>query len=291
MALSSVMRTALTGVSAAVSAVSVVANNLANANTTGFKQSRVEFSTQTPSTYGLGAAPSSGSGGSNPTQIGLGVRVAAINHDSGQGTIALNALPSNLALEGDGFFIIQGSNNERLYTRDGTFEFNAAGELITSTGHRVLGYGADEDFEIQTGELTPIRVRLGTQTESQDGSAATLTSFSVGEDGTVLGHFTDGVSRPLGRVRIARFTNSSGLIHHGDNLYSPRPNSGRPIESDAGEGGTAEIVGGATELSNTDIGGNLIDLTEASTLFRASLAVISTSDQLLDELLQLRRGN
>ena len=289
MGLSSVMQTALTGISAAKSSVGVIANNLANANTPGFKQSRVALATQTPMTNALGAAPSATSGGTNPAQTGPGVSLAAIQTDFTQGTIKLSNRPTDLALEGQGMFVVQGDNNEKLYTRDGNFGRSANGELVTNTGYSVLGHGVDDNFNIQSGGLTAIRIPAGMQARSDDGSAATLVSFSVAENGLIKGRFTDGEARDLGQIQVARFANPSGLVNRGNNLYSAGPNSGTPVHSNASEGGSAKIVAGATELSNTDIGENLIGLTESSTQIRASTAVLGAAEELFDELLQLGR--
>jgi flagellar hook protein FlgE len=124
----------------------------------------------------------------------------------------------------------------------------------------------------------------------QDGSApGTLTSFIIGEDGKINGVFSNGVTRTLGQIRLARFANPAGLEQRGENLFASGVNSGLPIEGDPGRGGVGKIVSGAVELSNTDIGANLIDLILASTHYRGNTRVITAAQQLLDELLNLRR--
>ena len=124
----------------------------------------------------------------------------------------------------------------------------------------------------------------------QDGSSAgTLTSFIIGEDGTIRGVFSNGVSRDLGQVRMARFTNPVGLEQVGNNNFSQGVNSGLPIEGNPGENGIGSLVAGAVELSNTDIGKNLIDLITATTQYRGNARVITAVQQLLDELLNLSR--
>ena len=124
----------------------------------------------------------------------------------------------------------------------------------------------------------------------QDGSAAgTLTNFIIAEDGLIHGVFSNGVTRDLGQIRLARFANPSGLEQLGENLFATGVNSGLPIEGNPNANGIGAIKAGAIELSNTDIGKNLIDLILASTQYRANTRVITTSQQLLDELLNLRR--
>lgn len=289
MSLGSVMQVALSGMSAAETLVSVAANNLANIATSGFKQSRASFVTQSPQTYSLGSAPSASDGGSNPMQIGRGVMVGTTTVDFSQGTLANESQPLSLALEGDGFFILQGSSGERLYTRSGQFGLNANGEIVTSDGARVLGYGVDSDYQIQTDSLTTLRIPQQAQAQSTSGATAMLTSFSVGTDGVIHGRFSDGVSRTLGQLRVARFTNSSGLAQIGNNTYAEASNSGLAIDSTPGQGGAAEISAGMVELSNTDIAQNLIDMLNASNMFRLNAAVVDVSSQLLDDLYGLHR--
>ena len=124
----------------------------------------------------------------------------------------------------------------------------------------------------------------------QDGfPTGTLTTFAIGEDGIVRGSFTNGVTRDLGQIRLARFTNPTGLQQRGLNQYAAGSNSGLPVEGNPGADGMGTILSGALELSNTDVGQNLVDLVLASTMYRGNTRVITTAQQLLDELLNLRR--
>jgi flagellar hook protein FlgE len=124
----------------------------------------------------------------------------------------------------------------------------------------------------------------------QDGSPpGTLTSFLIGEDGIIKGVFTSGVTRDLGLIRLARFANPAGLVQRGDNMFGQGLNSGLPIEGNPDSFGLGSLIGGAVELSNTDVGRNLIDLVLATTQYRSNARVISTAQTMLDELLNLRR--
>lgn len=167
MGLASALTTALTGMTAAETQVDVVGNNLANSQTVGFKASNSVFATQFLQTQSLGSSPTTGSGGTNPRQVGLGTRVAEITPDFTQGTIEVSANASDLAIQGDGFFIVEGSQGERLYTRNGIFKTNQNNELVTVTGQRVLGYGIDENFQIQTTTLVPLEIPLGSAAVAQ----------------------------------------------------------------------------------------------------------------------------
>lgn len=163
MGLTSALTTALTGLSAAETQIDVIGNNLANSQTVGFKSSDVVFGTQFLQTLALGAGPTPNNGGTNPRQIGLGVQVAEIAANHNQGTIEISSSSSDLAIQGDGFFIVEGAEGERLYTRNGIFKLNSDAELVNATGQRLLGYGIDEQFRLQESQLTPLSVPLGTE--------------------------------------------------------------------------------------------------------------------------------
>ena len=125
---------------------------------------------------------------------------------------------------------------------------------------------------------------------SQDGSApGVLNSFNISATGLISGVFSNGISQDLGQIRLARFTNPAGLEQVGQNMYTTGVNSGLPITGDPGEAGNGTIVAGSLELSNTDIGGSLINLITTSTMYQANTRVITTATQLFDDLLQLGR--
>ena len=146
-------------------------------------------------------------------------------------------------------------------------------------------------FNLDFSALSGLAATKATMAVSrQDGSApGTLTSFIIGEDGRIRGVFSNGISRDLGQIRLARFANPTGLEQKGQNMYATGVNSGLPIEGNPGAQGTGAIVAGAVELSNTDMGGNLIQLILASTMYRSNTRVITTAQQMFDELLNLRR--
>lgn len=167
MGLTSALSTALTGMNGAETTIDVVGNNLANSNTVGFKSSSVSFATQFLQTLSLGGAPTSDSGGTNPMQVGLGTTVAQITPDFSQGTVSNSSNPYDMAIQGDGFFIVQGGAGEVLYTRNGEFKLNSENELTTTTGNRVLGYGVDDNFQIQKTTLEPLSIPLGSAAVAQ----------------------------------------------------------------------------------------------------------------------------
>jgi flagellar hook protein FlgE len=167
MGLASSLSTALTGMSAAETQIDVLGNNLANSQTVGFKASDVVFANQFLQTLSLGASPTADNGGTNPRQTGLGVQIAAITPKFSQGTIQISSSPSDLAIQGDGFFIVEGSSNEQLYTRNGIFKLNSENELVATNGNRLLGYGIDDQFNIQTTQLQSLKIPLGSEAVAQ----------------------------------------------------------------------------------------------------------------------------
>jgi len=220
----------------------------------------------------------------------MGVMVAGMSTDLSQGSIAIDGGSTSLAIEGKGLFILVGPRGQLSYTRDGTFHLNADRELVTAEGYRVLGFAADDDFQIQTGRLSPLRISLGRIVATPSGRTATLTGFRISGDGRIQGSFSDGRLRDLGRIRLAQFANPSGLEKQAGNRHAIGPNSGLPVESDPQDGGAGQLVPGGTELSNTDIAESLVDLQVASNLFRANLQVADTAVHLLDELTHLGRA-
>ncbi len=187
MGLVSALSTSLTGLNAAEAQIDTIGNNLANAQTVGFKASRTVFSTQLLQTMSLGSSPTADTGGTNPRQVGLGVQISEITPDFGQGTIQISNSASDLAIQGDGFFQVGGPSGERLFTRNGIFKLNSEMQFVNSTGQRLLGYGVDELFRIQQTTLEPLTAPIGSESVAKATEEVTLegTLTPEGEVGTV----------------------------------------------------------------------------------------------------------
>jgi flagellar hook protein FlgE len=165
MALTSALYTGLSGLDVNQTRLSVVGNNIANVNTVAFKSSRVLFKPQFYVTDSAGTAPSSGNGGTNPSQHGLGADVGSIEKDFTPGSLEPTGKPTDMAIDGDGFFIVQGSQQQ--FTRDGSFVLNEAHQLVTTGGQYVQGFGADKNGNIIPGQLQDITVPLGSLTNAK----------------------------------------------------------------------------------------------------------------------------
>jgi flagellar hook protein FlgE len=157
------MFTALSGLTANARNLDVIGNNISNVNTTAYKTNRMLFSTQFSRNLSIGTQPSTESGGSNPGQVGLGVRIAGTQRDFSSGSISATGDARDLALEGNGFFIVNNAGND-MYTRAGSFRLNAENDLTSIEGFRVRGYAVDSDFNINRGTLVDLNIPVGTLT-------------------------------------------------------------------------------------------------------------------------------
>ncbi|MDW8261614.1 MAG: flagellar hook-basal body complex protein [Phycisphaerales bacterium] len=165
MALTSTLFTGLSGLDVNQTRLNVVGNNIANVNTVGFKSSRALFRPQFYVTDSAGSPPGSDFGGANPSQRGLGATVATIQKNFSAGTLETTGRNTDLAIDGDGFFVVQGK--EQKFTRDGSFVLNQNNELVTAGGDFVQGFGVDADGNIVPGQLQNIRIPLGSLTKAE----------------------------------------------------------------------------------------------------------------------------
>lgn len=288
MGLSSVMQVGLSGLSAAELTLDAVAGNLANLSTTGYKQSFPRFAAQIPQAQSPGQPPGGTGGGTNPVQIGRGVQLAEVAVNFSQGSLVATNNPTDLAVEGDGFFVLQTAHGERAYTRNGQFRINGQQRLVTADGDFVLGFAVDEAGNVIEGPL--VRLEFSdVYAEGANGTAARLMSYTIGGDGRIRGQYSDGVTRTLGKIPIARFANPNGLVGVGGTKYIEGPNAGPAEVLSADDLGAAAVAAGRRELSNTDLGGNLIAMLLAENQYRANWQVVGTASELLEGLFELRR--
>lgn len=152
--------TGLSGLTANARRLEVIGNNIANVNTTAFKSNRMLFSPTFNRNFSLGTAPTANTGGTNPGQVGLGVTIAGTQRNFNNGAISTTGISTDLALEGDGFFIVNRGGSQ-YYTRAGAFQFNSTNDLSTLTGERLQGYAVDDNFNIVRGRLVDVNIPLG----------------------------------------------------------------------------------------------------------------------------------
>lgn len=267
-------------------ALDVTGNNIANANTVGYKSSSTVFQDTLSQMLTAASGENAARGGTNPVQVGLGVSVSGTALNLNQGGTQTTGRTTDLLIQGDGMFVVK-KNGENLYTRAGSFTFDEGGTLTTPTGSRVQGYALDGNGN-PTGGLIDITLDTANATPPVPNGVA-MTSFTIGSDGKLRGVFNDNVQRDLAQVALATFNNPMGLEKVGETSFRESANSGNPQLGIPGEGMRGDIVGGAVEMSNVDLAAEFTNLILAQRGFQASSRVITTSDQVLEELVNIKR--
>ena len=417
------MFAAVTGLRSHQAFMDVVGNNIANVNTTGYKSSNVLFEDLLSQQLSGAGAPTAASGGTNPAQVGLGVRLTGVSINFAQGATQLTGRSTDFAIQGDGFFAVD-SGGQTAYTRNGSFSLDGNGNLVTADGGFVEGWEADQNGNVTTnasvghlkipvgqiinpittstlkiggnlpadaaigttvdagmnvynslGTAVPLRAEFtkvadapgsvdwqvsvfdsgnnlvsgpaavsfdltgaltsgnvtvtqasldtiagtagtwnaggmtldfGNPTDpdrlsgagglntaaalSQDGSGVgSVVGFSVSEQGLVTGTFSNGRTQAIGQIALATFSNPNGLEKSGSSLYRATANSGAAQIGVAGQGGRGTLSGGTLEMSNVDLAAEFTNLIVAERGFQANSRVITTSDQILQDLVNLKQ--
>ncbi len=281
----------------------VIGNNIANVNTTGFKRSRVSFGTMLSQTLKGASTPDTNTparfGGTNAMQVGLGVMLGSIDQVMTQGSAQSTGKDTDLMLSGPGFFVMKNAGNT-VYTRAGGFGFDSSGNMVDpATGALVQGHMYTSDTDTTGWPVTDlttlgnIHFKLGDYPFGASSGTETLTSYSIDQNGVITGVYTDstGVSNThkIAQIAIASFPNDVGLQNVGNNFYQTTNNSGGATVNAAGLGGRGSLVPGAVEMSNVDLSQEFTDMIVTQRGFQANSRVITVSDTLLQELIDLKR--
>lgn len=400
----------------------VVGNNIANVNTTGYKASRITFEDLISQNFRAPSGPTATTGGVDPGQIGLGAKVAGTSTITAAGSLQATQSPTDLAIQGDGYFMLSDGQGGTLYTRDGSFGVGANGSLTNANGLEVLGWNADPTTGLinANGPTQPITIPVGSQLAAQastavsvsgnldqrlDATAASasakqvqtsmtiydslgqahqvtltftktsnssntwswaassteagvtvsgsgtmgfnaatgaytdtngsapdgtlslslndgatspqtvnltfggltqlaaasqvngttdgqapgaLSGVNVDNTGTVTGVYSNGQKRVLGQVTLATFSNPAGLIRQGGNNFSASTAAGPAVVGAASSGGRGQINSGYLEMSNVDLTQEFSDMILAERGFQASSHVITVSDQMLQDLVNIK---
>jgi flagellar hook protein FlgE len=262
----------------------VTGNNIANVNTTGFKASTTVFSDTLSQMLTSASGGGADRGGTNPIQIGLGVQLAATMLNFNQGSAQTTGRPTDLMLQGDGFFVLR-DGQENVYTRAGAFAFDNTGTLVAPNGMRVQGFALDA-AGLPTGGAVDVDIHM---IDASLPTGVELTSYSISRDGKVRGVFSDGVQRDICQLAVADFENPMGLEKVGDTDFRESANSGAASIDVAGAGQRGQIMAGALEMSNVDLSSEFTNLILAQRGFQANSRVITTSDQVLEDLVNIKR--
>ena len=261
----------------------VIGNNIANINTTGYKSNQATFSDSFSNTL-RGSAPSSGTTSSQSSvQIGTGVQLAGIQTNFSQGGLTSTGNVTDLGISGKGFFIVQDATSGTQYaTRDGQFRVDDSGYLVTSGGLRVQGMVGGSVSDMQIGASLP----TGTQ----------LQSISFDTVGNLIESYSDGTSATTGQIQLQNFSDVSALMREGSNLYTGLGSAG-PIgggilagSNDPGTNGLGLIQSGTLESSNVDLTDQFSQLITAQRSFQAGSRLITVSDSVLEDIVNLKRS-
>jgi len=414
------MYSGVSGLRAHQTKMDVIGNNIANVNTVGFKKGQVTFQEVFSEVVRGAGAPQGGKGGTNPQQIGLGVKVGSINTIHTKGATQRTDNPTDLMIDGDGFFMVTDDPNYEniYYTRAGNFDIDKQGHLVTADGYKVLGFNSNGDLEpiiidktetappsasttidftgnvdsrVAVGEVfqtdTTIKdslgnsykvnfefektndnewsltinevedlasgtdvlsgspIAVGTITFDSNGvltsastatinvtkagvtfgdgsgditldlgeitqfanesdaigkdapdangqygkSSGSLDGFSIDASGVITGSFTNGTTENLGQISLAKFENPAGLQKIGNNFFEKSPNSGEPQVGKPGNSGLGAINPGALEMSNVDLSLEFTEMITTQRGFQANSRIITTSDEMLQELVNMKR--
>ncbi len=261
------LHTAATGMQAMATKIDVIANNIANADTTGYKASRANFQDLM---YQLMAQPGVQTSASTSaplgTQVGLGVAVSNTQILFKQGGALRTDNPLDLMIQGDGFFQIELPGGGQGYTRAGNFVRNLDGELVL---------GHTNGFRL-----------LNTPTIPQE---VPLEAVSISADGRISARQQDGTLSELGQIQLARFANPSGLLQNGANLFFQSPASGEPQLAEPGLQGNGTLMQSTLEQSTTDAVTELVELIKTQRFFQMNSQSIETADEALQVVASLRR--
>ena len=260
MGLQSATTTALNGMRLNEVSIDVLGNNVANAGTRGFKSSEALFTTQLLRTLGSGSGPTDVNGGTNPRQIGLGATVSAIRRDFTQGSVTTTTSKTDMAIEGEGFFIVQDGFGTR-YTRDGSFTLNPEGKLVNPAGARVQGYGVDGNFNFETTTPDDLIIPLGKLYIAEATRQASFTG-AVYSAGTVAVGGAIYESDPLEDAGGNPATAATPLADLRDPGGNPLFTAGRNAEFEAEKGGR-EVGPGRIPVTGSTLG-DLLEMIEGT---------------------------
>jgi len=257
------LRTAATGLSAQQRYVEIIANNIANVNTYAFKKVRPEFQDLLYETIKpMGNVQRTGTEPPNEVQIGSGTELVAATKIFSQGDIVETGNPLDMAINGDGFFVVIRPDNTYAFTRDGSFHIDRNGEVVTSQGYR-----------LEPNIVIP-----------QD-----AVGVDVSRDGFVKAIFENGEEQILGQILLARFINPAGLRAIGENTFVETPASGPMILEQPGYNNTGEIIQRHLETSNVDIVEEMVNMIMAQRAYELNAKSVQTADNIMNTSVNLKR--
>jgi flagellar hook protein FlgE len=272
------LSTAVSGLTQSQQDLDVIGNNIANVNTTGFKAARIDFADSFNETL-------QGAGAAGSMQIGSGVETAAIHNQYTQGALTRTDKSTDLAVSGNGFFVVKDAVSGNTFaTRSGEFQLDSQGYLINNEGLRVQGFS---DAALTTRGDVQIDTTGAPATAAP---GASIDRFAIDQNGVIKVHLDDGTDFVRGQVLMQNFSDPSALIKQGNNLLTGFSQAGAlPQVEAASTNGLGTITAGALEMSNVDLASEFASLITAQRSFQANARMITTSDEILQELVNLKR--
>ena len=254
-------------------ALDVIGNNIANVNTVGFKSENVQFADSLSQTLGDNAA--------GVEQIGEGVVTSSITGTFTQGSITNTGVQSNMAINGNGFFVVKDpSSGQEYVTRDGNFTVDSSGYLVTSTGMRVQGYTSSTATTIGDIQVT--------NANAPTADTSPVQSYTFNGNGKLNVMLADGTQYVGGQILLQTFTSPTQLSSVGNNLYTGISGAGPLATALApGSNGLGNLLTGSLEMSNVDLASQLTSLITTQRAYEANSKVITTSNEILQDLVNL----
>lgn len=264
--------TSLSGLKNADTDLRVIAHNIANAETVGFKKSSVQFSDLV----------ATGSATDPRRSPGIGATIAGITQDFVLGPLEQTGRALDLAIDGDGFFALANPfSGDVSYSRNGNFRLTAVGELEDSWGNRLQAYPVDAAGNPTSAVPADVAVPITSGT-------ATLANVTINVRGIVIAAFSDGSTQPVGQVALATFPAPNGLRAVGQTKWQATGESGAAVFGNPGIGTYGEMISGALERSNVDLAEEMVALLTAQRNFQANAKAIDTATQISQTVLNLR---
>ncbi len=272
----------------------VIGNNISNVNTAGYKASRVVFK----DIYSQTLSPASGNaatvGGTNPKQVGLGSSIASIDVLHTSSASQYTGVPLDLSIEGSGFFVVR-NNGQEFYTRAGNFGTDNSDYLVNGNGAYVLGYVGATVPASPAGTPTQIKIDdfYYDVAVDENGVISGIDGRATLSDGATPPNITDNENYKkkvtIGYVAIATFNNENALEKVGQNAYRATTNSGTATYNTPGKGVAGKLNPGTLEMSNVDLASEFTDMIVTQRGFQANSRIITTTDSMLEELVNLKR--
>ncbi len=273
----------------------VIGNNIANVNTYGFKTQRATFRDVYYQTLKNPGAPGDDRGGTNASQVGYGAQIGSIDTIHTISGYSPTSKGTDIYINGDGYLAVKNSSGETLYTRLGALNFDESGNLVDVNGSRVVGWDNEGSNAIKTKTEDGNTVIDLENTLKTDPDVISIKDYdkynniTINSDGTITAVDENDKIVTIGAIPVFKIPNQDALVLEGNSYYSSGNNAGTPIINIPGAGGTGALVTGGLEMSNVDLANEFSDMIITQRGFQANTKIISVVDQMLEELVNLKR--